>query len=275
MIQLSISTLSTVNLYIKRLKNLLYTAKREKKIDEQPDFHKVIKAENNKKTTSITFAEFERLLAACTDDRKHLYLQVLCVYESSARLSEMKAIRKKDLKIETQMCSVNISKQKFGAKYREPRRCYFSRRLIEAIKADGFDDKSDNDFLFDTGDNKRAWKTAKKIAFGDTKNAERREKLLGLEMQRSLRKSAGVNYDESLIPDFVKEYQMGRSPSTVGGKHYREVKESVQFAQFQLYEDYSQRERAKLIVKTKMPVTPANWDFSFLDKQSTVMPATA
>lgn len=237
---------STVNLYIKRLKNLLYTAKRERKIDEQPDFHKVVKAENNKKTTAITFAEFERLLAACTDDREHLYLQVLCIFEASCRLSEMKAIKKKDLEIETQMCEVAISKQKFGAKYREPRRCYFPKILIEAIKADGYDQKSDNDFLFDTGDNKRAWKTAKKLAFGDTENADRKEKLLGLEMQRSLRKSAGVNYDESLIPDFVKEYQMGRSPSTVGGKHYREVKESVQFAQFQLYENYSKDERAKL-----------------------------
>ncbi len=265
---------SSVNLYIKRLKNLLYTAKRERKIDERPDFHKVIKAENNKPTTAITFAEFERLLAACTDDRAHLYLQALCIFESSCRLSEMKAIKKKDLNIESQMCLVNISKQKFGAKFREPRRCYFPKILVDAIFADGYHEKADNDYLFDTRDNKRAWKTAKKLAFADAENAERREKLLGLEMQRSLRKSAGVNYDEALIPDFVKEYQMGRSPSTVGGKHYREVKENVQFAQFQLYENYSQRERAKLQAKTEMQAPPTRWDFSFLDKQSLSLPAT-
>ena len=237
---------STVNLYIKRLKNLLYTAKRENKIDDRPDFHKVVKSENNKKTTDITFAEFERLLAVCTGDRKHLYLQVLCIYESSARLSEMKAIRKKDLNVETRMCEVIISKQKFGAKHREPRRCYFSRRLIEAIKADGYDQKSDNDFLFDTGDNKRAWKTAKKLAFNNMENADRKEKLLDLQMQRSLRKSAGINYDESEIREYVKEYQMGHAPDTTGGKHYREVKEKLQFEQFQKYEIYSNDERAKL-----------------------------
>lgn len=266
---------STVNHYVKRLRHLLYTAKRERKIDEKPDFHEAIKPENNKETTAITFAEFERLLAVCTDKRAHLYLQVLCIFEAGTRISEYKAIRKKDLDINSRFCWVNISKQKKNTKQRPPRRCYFSKRLVDAIIADGFENKSDNDFLFDTGDPKKVWATAKRLAFGDTENAERRIKLLDLQMQRSLRKSAATHYLESRILEYVLEYQLSHAPSSISRKHYQEISENLQFQEFQRYEYYSGLERERLITKTKMPVTPANWDFSFLDKQSTAMPAIA
>lgn len=240
-------TVASTNSYLKRLRHLNGEAVRDKKpMVVTIDFKQLILPEKNKPSTTTTFGEFEKLLSVCIEDRAHLYLQVLCIFEASCRTSEMKAVRKRDLTIESQMCWVNISKQKKNIEERPPRRCYFPKILIDAIIADGYHEKSDNDFLFDTRNNQTSWETAVKLAFSDTTDEDRRKQLLKLQMQRSLRKSAGVHYDESEIREFVKEYQMGRAPVTTGGKHYREVKEKFQFEQFQKYENYSKSERLKL-----------------------------
>lgn len=240
---------STVNLFIKRLKNIIYSAWRSGKVTEHPQklFHKAVKAEKPKKpTTAIDFAECEQLLSVCTDERAHLFLQVLCVFEASPRLSEMRAIRKRDLNIETQSCTVEISKQKHDAKYREPRRCYFSTRLIKAIKADGFDTKDDDDFLFDQRDHKRSWATALRLAFRDTPDEARRALLLDLDLQRSLRKSARIHYNRAGMLENVIDYQMSHAPTTTGRKHYDEVTEEEQLREFRRYEEFSAAEREKI-----------------------------
>ena len=240
---------STVNLFIKRLKNIIYSAWRSSKISEHPQkiFHKAIKSEKPKKaTTAIDFPECEQLLAICTDERAHLFLQVLCIFSAACRLSEMRGIRKRDLDIETQFCMVEISKQKHEAKYREPRRCYFSKRLIAAIIADGFHDKSPDDFLFDQRDHKRSWATALRLAFRDTPDEERRENLIDLDLQRSLRKSARIHYNRAGMLENVIDYQMSHAPTTTGRKHYDEVTEEEQLREFLRYEEFSAAEREKL-----------------------------
>ncbi len=234
---------STVNHLIKRLRNMLYTAKREKKIDEQPDFHLIVKPENPSETITISFAELEKLLSVCTN--KHLYLQVLCIYETGGRISEVKAIKKRDLNIKTQICKVEISKQKKYAKYRKPRNVYFSKRLIAAILADDFDKKSDDDFIF-IGDTNDDFNKAKILAFTDTENPTRRAELLEMQMQKSLRKSARTNYLNARILEYVADYQLSHAPNSISRKHYQEISEELMFEEFQRYEDYSTRERAKL-----------------------------
>lgn len=261
---------SSVNGYMNRLRSLINEAVRSKiNRAEKIDFFELAFSEvpNAKETIAINFEEFEKLLSVCTGERKHLYLQILCIFEASCRKSETKAIKKKDLNLDTQMCRVKISKQKKTGKQREPRRCYFSRRLIDAIIADGYHKKSDDDFLFDTRENKRAWETAKKLAFSDVKDEKRRTELLALDMQRSLRKSARMNYTESRILESVIDYQMSHTPKTTGRKHYDEVTEERQFNEFQRYENFSAVERRKLVVREEMPepiYTPATLDFSFL-----------
>jgi integrase len=244
---------STVNLFIKRLKNLMYEAWRSGRITESPQkiFHKAVKRENNKPTTAISFAECERLLAQCTGERAHLYAQVLCVFEAACRLSEYKAIRKRDLDIKTGFCWVNISKQKKNAKQRPPRRCYFSKKLLAAIVADGFEKKGANDFLFDQRDPKRAWATAKRLAFADEPDEARRELLLDLDLQRSLRKSARINYVKTRMLENVIDYQMSHAPTTTGRKHYDEISEEEQRAEFERYEVYSAAERDKIKAAAK------------------------
>lgn len=247
---------SSVNLFIKRLKNIMYSAWRSGKVTEHPQklFHKAVKPEENKPTTAITFGEFEQLLSVCNEERKHLYLQVLCIFEAACRKSECKAIRKRDLNIETGFCWVNISKQKKNAKQRPPRRCYFSKRLIAAIIADGFDDKSPDDFLFDTGDYKRSWATALRLAFRDTEDIERREKLLDLDLQRSLRKSARIHYNRAGMLENVIDYQMSHAPTTTGRKHYDDVTEEEQLREFERYEEFSAAELAKFNEKAMTAV---------------------
>lgn len=237
---------STVNHYLKRLRHLLYKAEREKKIPQKPDFYGTVVQETNETTVNVTHPEFEKLLMACDGQQKHFYLQVLCLFEAGVRLSEMKQIKKRDLDINSQFCRVTISKQKRKDKYRPPRPCYFSKRLIDAILADGFEEKAPDDFLFDQRPVKRVWKTVLKKAFSDVEDAMRREELLNMKMQKSLRKSARTNYLDAGVEEFIADYQLGHAPMTISQKHYQVVSKELQFREFQKFETYSVEQRSKL-----------------------------
>ncbi len=228
-------SVSTVNNYLKRLRAILIEAKRTKLIEEVPDFYELIEPLLEKKrNVVITFDELEKLLVVCVGERQHLKLLIIGLFETGARLSEIKAIKRKDVNFETKLGWVNNSKRRLRAG--ETRRMvYFPDYLITALIEAGRDKVDSEEFLFTQHDVKRAYKTAKRLS--------------GIKSTfqiRDLRHCHRTNLAEAGVSEIVGDKQIGHQQNTLSRTVYQNLRDDYLVMEMQKYEEFSRRERAKL-----------------------------
>lgn len=157
----------TVNTYLQRLRAILNEAETDEKILSAPSFKGLIDSHLEvRRDMTISYAEFERLLAACDverghHDRKHLKLVLIGLWELGCRKEELQKILIKDIDLDSRIVMVWEAKRKMP----KQRPCYISDRLFDAIGKFGVMDNSDDERAF--GESKyyaRSFQTAKKIA---------------------------------------------------------------------------------------------------------------
>jgi integrase len=157
----------TVNTYLQRLRAILNEAVEDEKILTAPSFKGLIDSDlEEHRDKTVTYAEFERLLAACdvvrsNHDRKHLKIVLLGLWELGCRTEELQKILVKDINLNAQICAV------WDGKRKKPRQriCYISERLRDALLKMGVMDMPEEARVF--GEEKyyaRSFNTAKKIA---------------------------------------------------------------------------------------------------------------
>lgn len=157
----------TVNTYLERLRAVLNEAETDEKILAAPSFKGLIDSHLEvSRDKTITFTDFERLLAACdversNHNRKHLKLVLIGLWELGCRKEELQKILIKDIDLDSRIVMVWEAKRKNP----KQRACYISNRLLNAILENGIMTKSENERAF--GEEKyyaRSFTTAKKIA---------------------------------------------------------------------------------------------------------------
>lgn len=157
----------TVNSYLERLRNLLNEAETDEILLSAPSFKGIIdKDKEVKRNKIITYADFEKVLAACdvvrsNHDRKHIKLPLIALYEIGCRLGEMRKVKVKDIDLDSRIVMVWEGKRK------NPKQipCYITDRLHDAIIENGVMDKSANAQAFGGQTYfSRSFRTAKKIA---------------------------------------------------------------------------------------------------------------
>jgi integrase len=157
----------TVNTYLQRLRAILNEAETDEKILSAPSFKGLIDSHLEvRRDKTISYAEFERLLAACdvergNHDRKHLKLVLIGLWELGCRKEELQKILVRDIDLDARIVMVWEAKRKMP----KQRPCYISDRLLDALLENKVLDKPEDTRVF--GESKyyaRSFKTAKKIA---------------------------------------------------------------------------------------------------------------
>ncbi|HEX8565194.1 MAG TPA: tyrosine-type recombinase/integrase [Pyrinomonadaceae bacterium] len=154
-----------VNRYLERLRHILNCAEADNMITA-PSFKGIIdKASETKRTATISFAEYDRLLQACNEelygqDRTHLKLILIGLWNLGCRYNELQKITVQDIDLENRVVTVWTSKLKNPVQRLVP----LFDELYDALISCGIENKSPNSYVFGQYDVKRSWKTVKRIA---------------------------------------------------------------------------------------------------------------
>lgn len=157
----------TVNTYLERLRAILREAETDEKILSAPNFKGLIeKSKEVRRDTTISYGDFERLLAACDVEksnhtRSHLKIVLVGLFELGCRKEELQKILVKDIDVNSRIVKVWEGKRKAP----KQRKVYITDRLLQVILENGILDLPDNTRAF--GESKyyaRSFTTAKKIA---------------------------------------------------------------------------------------------------------------
>jgi integrase len=235
---------STANHYLKRLQGILNKAYRKKKMPERIDFENFVDTANEaKREVVISFEQHHALLNACTGIRAHLRLVLIGLFETGARLSELKGITKKDVNLETQFAYALNSKRRKRSKPTY-RKIYISNYLKNALLENGFEKLADDDFVFVQGNHKNSWSKAKRDALENLTAADRKLFDASLTM-KDLRHTAYSNYIQSGINETIADRQIAHSLSEkITRKVYgNNLSDDYVFTEFQKYERYSEKMR--------------------------------
>lgn len=157
----------TINTYLERLRAILNEAETDEKILAAPSFKGLIDSHLEvSRDMTITYAEFERLLAACDVERsnhtrEHLKLPLIALWELGCRKEELQKILVGDIDPEARIVMVWEGKRKNP----KQRACYISDRLLDAIVENRVMSQPADARAF--GEHRyyaRSFQTAKKIA---------------------------------------------------------------------------------------------------------------
>jgi integrase len=238
---------STSNHYLKRLQAIMNKAFRRKKVATPVIFENFVDTGNEAvRAITINFEQHQALLDACVGIRAHLRLILTGLFETGARMCELKAVQKKDLNLETQFGWFLNSKRRRNSP-KTWRKVYISNRLKDELLADGFADLADDDFLFSPGNNKNAWSKAKRNALENlaARGKELFDKTLTM---KDFRHTHYTNLLESDISESVADRQIahGLHEKITRRVYGNALRDDYIFSVFQRYEEFSRRERAKL-----------------------------
>lgn len=154
-----------VNRYLERLRHILNTAEADNMISA-PSFKGIIdKSSETKRTATISFPEYDKLLRACDEElygqnRSHLKLILIGLWNLGCRYNELQKIRVRDIDLENRVVTVWTSKLKKPVQRLVP----LLNELYDALVTEGIENKPHSKFVFGQYDVKRSWKTVKRIA---------------------------------------------------------------------------------------------------------------
>lgn len=237
---------STCNHYCKRLQGILNKAYRRKKITEPIIFEDFIdKANEAVRDITITFDQHHALLDACKGVRSHLRLILVGLFETGARLCELKGVQKKDINLETQFGYFGNSKRRKKSP-KSWRKVYISNYLKDALIENGFEKLADDDFVFVQGNHKNSWKIAKRDALKSLTTGEKKLFDASLTM-KDYRHTAYSNYLQAGINESIADRQIAHGlhekiTRRVYGNH---LADAYVFSEFQKFDEYSRDERRK------------------------------
>ena len=237
---------STANHYCKRLQGILNKAYRRKKIKEEIIFEDFIdKANEAVRDITITFEQHHALLTACKGIRSHLRLILVGLFETGARLCELKGVQKKDINLDTQFGYFSNSKRRKKSP-KSWRKVYISNYLKNALLENGFDKLADDDFVFVQGNHKNSWSKVRRDALKSLTTAEKKLFDASLTM-KDFRHTAYSNYLQSGINESIADRQIAHGlhekiTRRVYGNH---LADDYVFSEFQKYERYSEEMRRK------------------------------
>ncbi len=227
----------------------------------------------NVRTVTISFAELETLLENCY--KPNLRLELTGLFECGARLAELKAVQKSDAaKEDVESLFRALNSKKRNNVLTTKRQVYFSERLRKEIlkyhNVNNLNSLPPERHLFNTGNLGKAWQRLKDrvaIQYAEKGDIATANKILDLQ-ERDFRTSHRMNLKNARIMQDFKDVQTNHNQDSIVNRHYEKSRDIEIHEEFQLYEDYSKRQRAKLMVKNEIAVTPMKWDFSFLEKQT-------
>lgn len=235
---------STSNHSLKRLQAIMEKAFRRKKISEKIIFEDYVDTANEAvRDITINYHQHHALLTACRGIRAHLRLVLIGLFETGARLCELKGITKKDMNLDTQFAYALNSKRRKRSKPTW-RKIYIPNYLKNALLENGFDKLADDDFVFVQGNHKNAWSKAKRDAL---KLLSEKEKELfdGAFTMKDYRHTAYSNYLQAGVNETIADRQIAHSLSEkITRKVYgNNLSDDYVFAEFQKYERYSEEMR--------------------------------
>lgn len=246
---------STRNHFIKRLSAMNNTAI----LEEMPEVKRINfsgfkkpKLENVR-TFTISYAEIEFLLENCY--KSNLRLELIGLFELGCRLCELKAIKREDFNMPEVLSVGRVlnSKKKIDAGITK-RPVYFSKRIREEIyKYHGltesqFKQMPPETSLFDTKELRTAWEGLRKrvaIKYAEQGDVATANKILNLQ-EKDFRTSHRTNLKNARIMADFKDVQTGHNQDSITAKHYEHSDYEEIHEEFQLYENYSARQRAKI-----------------------------
>lgn len=235
---------STSNHYCKRLQGIMNKAFRRKKISNPIMFEDFIDTGNEAvNEIVISYQQHHALLDACKGIRAHLRLVLIGLFETGARLCELKAVTRKDINLDTQFAWFENSKRR----KRSPkswRKVYISNYLKNALIENGVNKLADDDFVFVQGNHKNAWKVAKRDALKSLTEKEK-ESFDGKLTMKDLRHTAYTNFLESLENEGVSDRQIahGLHEKITRRVYGNALRDDYLFSVFQKYERYSEKMR--------------------------------
>ena len=237
---------STANHYLKRLQAIINRAARKKLISDRIDFENFIDtSEEAVNDIVISFDQHHALADACKGIRAHLRLVLIGLFETGARLCELKGVTKKDINLETQFSWFENSKRRKKSP-KSWRKVYISNYLKNALLENGFEKLADDDFVFVQGNHKNSWKVAKRDALKSLTEKEK-ELFNGKLTMKDLRHTAYTNFLESLENEGVADRQIahGLHEKITRRVYGNALRDDYLFSVFQRYERYSEEMRRK------------------------------
>lgn len=235
---------STSNHYLKRLQAIMEKAFRRKKISEKIIFEDYVDAANEAvRNITINFEQHHALLDACIGIRAHLRIVLIGLFETGARLCELKGITKKDMNLDTQFAYALNSKRRKKSKPTW-RKIYIPNYLKKALIENGFDKLNDDDFVFPQGNHKNSWSKCRREALKSLTGKEK-ELFDGRLTMKDFRHTAYSNYLQAGVNETIADRQIAHSLSEkITRKVYgNNLSDDYVFTEFQKYERYSEKMR--------------------------------
>lgn len=240
-------TSSSVNHYLVRLRAMLQVAEDFGFIEKVPKFSGIIEtAKDNKRDLTITFEELEKLIAHCrTDDerfreeRDNLRLLIIGLFETGARLAEVREIRRKDISFEHQTALVLNSKRR-AHKQKTYRFVYLSEYLRQALIAAGVKNLPPDALVFTQSNTKRSFQSLK-----------RRAGINPAFTLKDMRHCLPTNLAMCGVDEMIIERQIGHNVKGLLKTVYINFRQDYLVAEMQKYERFSKSERSKLKAKKR------------------------
>lgn len=265
---------TTVNRYIERLRAVLHEAQAD--FPELPPVNVkkgiVERKKEIKRERTISFAEFDRLLDACTGNQAYLRLYVIALWETGARPGEIKGnkdnprflpgVQRKDIDFENQTILLWNSKLHPG-KEPEQRTAYLSEFLREEMIKAGVDKLEPDAYVFlgDTGkrffDPKKGWSIIKERA-GIDETEKPGVKNSGVFTQKDVRHCFTNNADDAGVQKSVIAHQINHdADSDLLGSVYIHQRAEFLRRKFERFEIHSKEQRAFVEAEKRKQTAPA------------------
>ena len=225
---------STVNHLLVRLRAMLQIAENFEFITKVPKFSGIIETANdNKRDKTISFEELDRLVAGVSKDAGHLKILLIALFETGARLCEIKALKRKDISFEHKTAFVLNSKRRVHKKATY-RITYLSDYLRQALIDAGVKELNPDEFVFSQTDPKNPYGRARRVSGIDPEFTI-----------KDLRHCLPTNLGKCGVDEMIIERQIGHNIKGLLKTVYINPKADYMVAEFQKYEEFSKRERAK------------------------------
>ena len=187
--------------------------------------------------------------------KSNLRLELIGLFETGARLCELKSVQRKDFDVSELDSIGEVLNSKLKNDVRTTKRpVYFSKRIREEIyKHHGitesqFEQMPPETFLFEVAELRTAWEGLRErvaIKYAQNGDVMTANKILNLQ-EKDFRTTHRTNLKNARIDSDFKDVQTNHNQDTITAKHYEHSDYEEIHEEFQLYEDYSSRQRAKL-----------------------------
>lgn len=234
--------IATVNRYLQRLRAMLNEAAADDDSLPLVNFKDLIQTGlETKRKETLTFAEFERLLIACTGRCKHLKIYLLGLWELGCREAEAQNIRRRDVHLEENTVAVSNSKIKPG-KPKTQRLCYLSNYLKNALIENGIQNLAPDDYVFPRGDFKHSFATVKERA-GIRKEFR----------EQDLRHCTATNLHHAGVDKITIKRQLGHAAiNDLTESVYINIRDEKLVREMKKYEAFSKEQRENLTLEAEI-----------------------